>query len=642
VPAAPAIAPLPGTAAVKTPSAPAVPAPAEGFGQVLQLVCDATNAVTPAAARAPAPASNNANWGQPAAVDADLTAAAIEGAIAGQLPTAGPASPDKGVNTRPATPAAKPDQAGKPDHHAAEPDHKTLGSAIAPAPETLAMPAVVPVNPPPATVPSDTTPVPVSGDPPVPVRATLATTALDTGRPAVQGGVPTTTAKAPIIKGKPDQSASLTPVAATPNPTRPDPTLPDRTRPDQTRPDQTRPDRTLPDRTLPDQTLPDRTLPDRTLPDQTPADQTLPGPTPPNPTRPVPTTAEQAAAVQAQTHPVDAPAPATTNTTPAHPAAVDPSPSTTPVSMTGQDAAIADRLAATGQTPSIPARQASASGEPPAASPNTPSQRVLSGVADAASQSAIPAPRLPLPPVVVAEAGSPAAPPADHKITLRPVEAATDPAKSTVSSASVAEQLAPAVTSATPAAVPATATVAVPHQAQPASPVEQLAPALLTMAKTADGGQQMTVRLHPADLGMVQVRIAQAASGMTQIDITTDNPATLLALQRDQPQLHRTLDDAGIAAAGRTVTFHVAQPAQAAAGGNGSGSPANYGGSQQGSGGQTGSGATGTDGSDSGGGQGSYPARERTYLTGRRSGAQPAIAAATAGQSYRIGLDITA
>jgi flagellar hook-length control protein FliK len=243
--------------------------------------------------------------------------------------------------------------------------------------------------------------------------------------------------------------------------------------------------------------------------------------------------------------------------------------------------------------------------------------------------------------VAATDAAGPAAPAADRKITLRPVETGTDPAKPTVPSGSGTEQLAPAIT---PAAVPATATVAAPHQAQPTSPVEQLAPALLTLTKTADGGQQMTVRLHPADLGMVQVRIAQMASGMTQIDITADNPATLLALQRDQPQLHRTLDDAGMAAAGRTVTFHVAQPAQAAAGGNGSGSPAGNGGGQQGSAGRSGTGTTDADGS--GGGQGSYPARERTtFLTGRRSGAQPAIAgatAATAGKSYRIGLDITA
>jgi flagellar hook-length control protein FliK len=167
---------------------------------------------------------------------------------------------------------------------------------------------------------------------------------------------------------------------------------------------------------------------------------------------------------------------------------------------------------------------------------------------------------------------------------------------------------------------------------------------LLTLAKTADGGQQMTVRLHPAELGMVQVRIAQAASGVTKVDITADNPATLLALQRDQPQLHRALDDAGIAAAGRTVTFHVAQPAQAA-NANAPVAANGHGTSQQGSAGRANAGTTNADGS-AGGGRGNHAARERTaYPTSRRAGT-PAPAIGTTGgaarTSYRIGLDITA
>jgi hypothetical protein len=141
---------------------------------------------------------------------------------------------------------------------------------------------------------------------------------------------------------------------------------------------------------------------------------------------------------------------------------------------------------------------------------------------------------------------------------------------------------------------------------------------------------------------MVQVRIAQAVSGTTQIDITAENPATLLALQRDQPQLHRTLDEAGIPAAGRTVTFHVAQPAQAAPS-NGPG--AGHAGSQQGSADRNRSGATDAD-SSAAGGRGSYRTSERnTDPTGRRRAAPPATAgpqAATTAQSYRIGLDITA
>ena len=72
---------------------------------------------------------------------------------------------------------------------------------------------------------------------------------------------------------------------------------------------------------------------------------------------------------------------------------------------------------------------------------------------------------------------------------------------------------------------------------------------------------------------------------------------------------------------------------------------AGHAGSQQGSASRNSTGGAGADGSAAGG-RGSYQARERnTYPTGRRPAAPPATAgpqAATAAQSYRIGLDITA
>jgi hypothetical protein len=203
---------------------------------------------------------------------------------------------------------------------------------------------------------------------------------------------------------------------------------------------------------------------------------------------------------------------------------------------------------------------------------------------------------------------------------------------------------------AAPAATPATTAAETPAAAAPtsgaAAPAAQLAPALLTLAKAMDGSQQMTVRMQPADLGMVQVRIAHAASGGTQIEISAENPATLQALQRDQPQLHRTLDEAGVPVAGRTVTFHVAAAAvPAAAGGAGGGAAGGHSHSQPNSGGRANTGTADADGS-AGSGRGSYPARERnTYSTARRPVPAPATAkanAAPAGTSYRIGLDITA
>jgi len=171
--------------------------------------------------------------------------------------------------------------------------------------------------------------------------------------------------------------------------------------------------------------------------------------------------------------------------------------------------------------------------------------------------------------------------------------------------------------------------------------VAQIAPALLTVTKTTDGNQQMTVRLQPDDLGMVQIRIERTSSGATQVEITAEKFDTLRSLRQDQPQLHHMLDDAGIPAAGRNVTFQVAQPAQASAGSNASG----QGGGQPASSGRMNGGSADAGGS-TGGGKGGYPARETTgWSGGRRQGGTPVAAGANsvgATQSYRIGLDITA
>jgi hypothetical protein len=179
------------------------------------------------------------------------------------------------------------------------------------------------------------------------------------------------------------------------------------------------------------------------------------------------------------------------------------------------------------------------------------------------------------------------------------------------------------------------------HAATPGSPHAQLAPTLVTLAKTADGAQQMTVRLHPAELGMVQVRIERATSGLTQVDIIADKPETLLALQRDQPALHRTLDQAGVPSAGRTISFHAVPPAPASSGGA-STTSGQGGGQPQSSAGRASHGNTDADGS-SGGGRGGYFAREaKPWPNGRQSTTTQEAAAPADTRTYRAGLDITA
>jgi flagellar hook-length control protein FliK len=126
---------------------------------------------------------------------------------------------------------------------------------------------------------------------------------------------------------------------------------------------------------------------------------------------------------------------------------------------------------------------------------------------------------------------------------------------------------------------PATQVIALPQQATPtqvapshaaepvraASPVAQLTPALVQIGHASDGAQRLTVRLQPPELGQVEIRIDRAHELPARVDITVEKQETLTLLLRDQPQLQRALDQAGVPAEGRSVTFHVAaadQPAR--------------------------------------------------------------------------------
>ena len=94
----------------------------------------------------------------------------------------------------------------------------------------------------------------------------------------------------------------------------------------------------------------------------------------------------------------------------------------------------------------------------------------------------------------------------------------------------------------------------------PASPASQLAPVLVSLANGPGGTQRLTLRLAPPELGHVQIRIDRPQDAPPRVDITVERSATLTLLLRDQPQLQRTLDQAGVPQDGRTVTFHLAPP----------------------------------------------------------------------------------
>lgn len=99
------------------------------------------------------------------------------------------------------------------------------------------------------------------------------------------------------------------------------------------------------------------------------------------------------------------------------------------------------------------------------------------------------------------------------------------------------------------------------------APIMQLASGLLTLAGNPQGSQQLVVRLHPVELGMVQVRIEKSSSGPTRVEVTADNIDTLRNLKQDEPRLHHVLTEAGFSTSGHVISFHMSQPPSGASSG---------------------------------------------------------------------------
>lgn len=98
---------------------------------------------------------------------------------------------------------------------------------------------------------------------------------------------------------------------------------------------------------------------------------------------------------------------------------------------------------------------------------------------------------------------------------------------------------------------------------EPASPAGQVSPVLARFAVSAahpGAPQNMVIRLDPAELGRVQVRIERSTEGPARVEFVVERADTLLLLLRDQPQLQRALDLAGVPSADRTLQFHLAPP----------------------------------------------------------------------------------
>lgn len=75
-------------------------------------------------------------------------------------------------------------------------------------------------------------------------------------------------------------------------------------------------------------------------------------------------------------------------------------------------------------------------------------------------------------------------------------------------------------------------------------PVEGLAVEIATRAK--GGATRFDIRLDPAELGRIDVRIDVDRHGQVTSHLTVEKPETLQMLRQDQTQLQRALDDAGL------------------------------------------------------------------------------------------------
>jgi len=131
-----------------------------------------------------------------------------------------------------------------------------------------------------------------------------------------------------------------------------------------------------------------------------------------------------------------------------------------------------------------------------------------------------------------------AAPSHDHSAATAMQATPSDPSQQTVNTAQQ-PQLQPPATTAIPAAQ-LTATAAT-HAAVPLS---GLAVEIAAIAQS--GKSRFEIRLDPAELGRIDVRMDVDRHGQVTSHVTVERPETLAMLRQDAPQLQRALTDAGL------------------------------------------------------------------------------------------------
>ena len=115
------------------------------------------------------------------------------------------------------------------------------------------------------------------------------------------------------------------------------------------------------------------------------------------------------------------------------------------------------------------------------------------------------------------------------------------------------------------------------------SAVGQLTPVFASLASAAPGmPNSLVIRLDPAELGRVQVRVDRTADGPAHVMLAVERSETLALFMHSQTQLHQALDAAGLAADGRTVQFSLSSGGQGFGDGRGAQGRAGHGQENQG------------------------------------------------------------
>jgi flagellar hook-length control protein FliK len=158
---------------------------------------------------------------------------------------------------------------------------------------------------------------------------------------------------------------------------------------------------------------------------------------------------------------------------------------------------------------------------------------------------------------------SPASPAAEPPHEHSPVNAT---AHATADSSGTAVQ-ATGTVQPQPASAPATAgSLSVTAAINAAVPLSGLALEIAVSARS--GKSRFEIRLDPADLGRIDVRIDIDRSGRVTSHLTVEKPETLSMLRQDAPQLQRALDDAGLKTGNGSLQFSLRDQSSSGQDGN--------------------------------------------------------------------------